>query len=307
MPSTPDKGAVVTGVAQGIGRAIAERLVADGYGVVGVDTNQDGLFEVALALGESFVPFRGNVARHDDCGRAIHRCVDEFQILSVVAAHAGIAEPQPLLDLDDRLWSRHMSINVDGAMYCTVEAGRAMQRQDQPGSIVITTSINAFHVEETHGPYNTTKGALWTFIRTAALEFAQYGIRVNGVAPGVIDTPLCLPRGSQRADRTAVSQVDSALSFWAPRGSRERSRLAGFGTGLVRDRPHHRYRWGPVARDSGRPGRLSLRPICLEIDGRGDRYLTVYHDLQPSVWLSARCTNDNTKAARSPRCRRLFN
>jgi NAD(P)-dependent dehydrogenase (short-subunit alcohol dehydrogenase family) len=60
----------------------------------------------------------------------------------------------------------------------------------RPGSIVCTTSINAWFVEETHSVYNVTKAAVWTFIRSAAMDFARYGIRVNGVAPGVVDTPI---------------------------------------------------------------------------------------------------------------------
>jgi NAD(P)-dependent dehydrogenase (short-subunit alcohol dehydrogenase family) len=75
-------------------------------------------------------------------------------------------------------------------MLCAVEAARTMVSAGRPGSIVCTTSINAWFVEETHAAYNVTKGAVWNFIRSAALDFAPHGIRVNGVAPGVADTPL---------------------------------------------------------------------------------------------------------------------
>ena len=60
----------------------------------------------------------------------------------------------------------------------------------RPGAIVCTTSINAWFVEETHAVYNVTKAAVWAFIRSAAMDLASRGIRVNGVAPGVADTPL---------------------------------------------------------------------------------------------------------------------
>jgi NAD(P)-dependent dehydrogenase (short-subunit alcohol dehydrogenase family) len=107
-----------------------------------------------------------------------------------MAAHAGIAEPIPFLEITDEHWHRHMAINVDGSMYCTLEAARAMVDAGTPGAIIVTTSVNGFFVEETHTPYNTTKGALLTFIRSAAIELGRYGIRVNGVAPGVVDTPI---------------------------------------------------------------------------------------------------------------------
>jgi NAD(P)-dependent dehydrogenase (short-subunit alcohol dehydrogenase family) len=83
-----------------------------------------------------------------------------------------------------------MAVNVDGVVFCTVEAARAMVAAGRPGSIICTTSINAWFVEETHAVYNVTKAAVWTFIRSAAIDLARHGIRVNGVAPGVADTPL---------------------------------------------------------------------------------------------------------------------
>jgi NAD(P)-dependent dehydrogenase (short-subunit alcohol dehydrogenase family) len=117
-------------------------------------------------------------------------CVERFGAIDVMCAHTGIADPLPLLDMTDEHWHRHMAVNVDGVMFCTVEAARAMVAADRPGSIVCTTSINAWFVEETHAVYNVTKAAVWTFIRSAAMDLARHGIRVNGVAPGVADTPL---------------------------------------------------------------------------------------------------------------------
>jgi NAD(P)-dependent dehydrogenase (short-subunit alcohol dehydrogenase family) len=87
-------------------------------------------------------------------------------------------------------WRRHMAVNVDGVMLCAVEAARAMVAASRPGSIVCTASVNAWFVEETHAVYNVSKGAVWNFIRSAAIDFARHGIRVNGVAPGVVDTPI---------------------------------------------------------------------------------------------------------------------
>jgi NAD(P)-dependent dehydrogenase (short-subunit alcohol dehydrogenase family) len=92
--------------------------------------------------------------------------------------------------MTDEHWHRHMAVNVDGVMFCTVEAARAMVAAGRPGAIVCTTSINAWFVEETHAVYNVTKAAVWTLIRSAAIDLARHGIRVNGVAPGVADTPL---------------------------------------------------------------------------------------------------------------------
>jgi NAD(P)-dependent dehydrogenase (short-subunit alcohol dehydrogenase family) len=81
-------------------------------------------------------------------------------------------------------------VNVDGTMYLTRAAARAMVDAGSAGAVVCTTSINAWFVEETHAVYNVTKAAVWNFVRSAAMDLARHGIRVNGVAPGVVDTPI---------------------------------------------------------------------------------------------------------------------
>jgi NAD(P)-dependent dehydrogenase (short-subunit alcohol dehydrogenase family) len=182
------KGVVVTGAAQGIGLGMAERFLEEGAGVVAFDRNGAKVAEEAERLG--YVPFTGDVSDHDACRDAVALCVERFGAIDVMCAHTGIAEPVPLLDETDDHWRRHMAVNVDGVMFCTVEAARAMVAAGRPGAIVCTSSINAWHVEETMAAYNVTKAAVWAFIRSAAIDLGRHGIRVNGVAPGVADTPL---------------------------------------------------------------------------------------------------------------------
>lgn len=184
------KAAVVTGAAQGIGRGIAARLVEEGASVVAFDLSAGPLEEAVSSLGEGCVAVVGDVSRREDCKHAVETCVERFGCINVMCAHAGIAEPRPLLELTDAEWRRHFAVNVDGVFYCIQEAARAMVAGHEGGAIVCTSSINAWHVEATHAAYNTTKAAVWTLIRSAATDLAQHGIRVNGVAPGVVDTPL---------------------------------------------------------------------------------------------------------------------
>ena len=182
------RAAVVTGGAQGIGRAVAAGLVGEGAGVVIVDVDGDLAGQTAGELGCEAVV--GDVSKRQDVRRAVEACLDRFGRLDAMVAHAGVAYPRPLLDLDDDEWRRQMAVNVDGVFYCTQEAARTMVARRSGGAIVITSSINAFHVEETMAAYNTSKGAVANFVRSAAIDLGRHGIRVNAVAPGVVNTRI---------------------------------------------------------------------------------------------------------------------
>jgi NAD(P)-dependent dehydrogenase (short-subunit alcohol dehydrogenase family) len=173
----------VTGGAQGIGRAICERLVSEGAaGVVSVD--------LADACAEGCVGLVGDVRDPAVARSAVALCLERFGRLDLMAAHAGIAEPRPLLETDDEHWRKHMAVNVDGVFWCVREAARAMVERGGGGAIVCTASINAWHVEETMAAYNVSKAAVHAITRSAAIDLGRHGIRVNAVAPGVVDTPI---------------------------------------------------------------------------------------------------------------------
>jgi glucose 1-dehydrogenase len=158
--------------------------------VVAFDRNGDALAEVARELGPKIVTVVGDVVSEEDVIGAVDRAVNELGGLDVVAAHAGIAEPRAFLDLDFEHWHRHMSVNVDGVFAFLLHGARAMVSLGRSGSMIVTASINGFFVEETMTPYNVSKGALLTLVRSAAIDLGSYGIRVNGIAPGVVDTPI---------------------------------------------------------------------------------------------------------------------
>ena len=180
--------ALVTGAAQGLGLGIVRRLVSDGARVVALDLKGSELHEVCGDFGDSVLPIVGDVADEDVCADAVTTAVEHFGSIDLVAANAGIALARPFLDMDAEHWRRHQRINVDGVFWCLLHAARAMQGRS--GSMVVTCSVNAFDVEETMTAYNVSKGALMTLVRSAAIDLGRYGIRVNGVAPGVIDTPI---------------------------------------------------------------------------------------------------------------------
>lgn len=186
------KAVIVTGAAQGIGRTIAEQFLRQGARVLIFDLDAELAAETARQLspgGEPVVSVSGDVSRRADVHRAVETCVERFGRLDVMVAHAGIADARPLLEIDDASWQRIMDVNLTGVFLCTQEAGRVMARSGG-GTIVVTASTNAFWVESNLAHYNTSKGGVVAFVRSAAIDLARYNIRVNAVAPGVVLTRI---------------------------------------------------------------------------------------------------------------------
>jgi NAD(P)-dependent dehydrogenase (short-subunit alcohol dehydrogenase family) len=182
-------GVVVTGAARGMGLAIAERFHADGATVVMFDVDGDELDTAAATLGSRAIPVSGDVSVRAGVRRAVDACVEAAGQIDVCVAHAGIAAVKPLLELDDATWHHVLDVNLHGVFYCTQEAGRRMAERGS-GAIVITSSINGFHVERGMSVYNTSKGGVDAFVRSAAMDLGPRGIRVNAVAPGVVNTRI---------------------------------------------------------------------------------------------------------------------
>jgi NAD(P)-dependent dehydrogenase (short-subunit alcohol dehydrogenase family) len=184
--------ALVTGAARGIGRAVAARLAAEGARVFAVDRDADLLRQTAAELSARsgiIEAVAGDVSRREDVRRMVQTCVDQAGRLDVLVANAGIADVQPLLEIDDRSWQRILDVNLTGTFLCTQEAAREMATRGS-GAIVVTASTNAFWVESNLAHYNASKGGVIAFVRSAALDLAPHGIRVNAVEPGVVRTRL---------------------------------------------------------------------------------------------------------------------
>ena len=186
------KVVLVTGSGQGIGRATAERFAAEGAKVCALDWDTARVEETVRELasgGGTVEGITGDISRRQDVRRAVQHCFERFDGLDVLVANAGITSVQPLLDIDDASWQRVLDVNLTGTFLCTQEAARVMARSGG-GAIVVTASTNAFWVEASMAAYNASKGGVVAFVRTAALDLAPFGIRVNAVEPGVVRTRL---------------------------------------------------------------------------------------------------------------------
>jgi NAD(P)-dependent dehydrogenase (short-subunit alcohol dehydrogenase family) len=190
MSELSGRAAVVTGGAHGIGRAVVERLLSEGAGVVVLDAELPG--ELGHA-GPRLACVAGDVRRRADVRAAAALAVERFGGVDVVVAVAGVGALQPLLEIDDESWQRMIDINLTGVFLTVQEGARAMVDSGRAGTIVVVSSTNAVYAEESTVHYTASKGALVALVRAASLDLARYGIRINAVAPGMVRTRMAAP------------------------------------------------------------------------------------------------------------------
>jgi NAD(P)-dependent dehydrogenase (short-subunit alcohol dehydrogenase family) len=172
--------ALVTGTASGIGAAVARRLRGEGVIVAGLDLVASK--DVHLSL---LVDLRDDVAVRD----AVASAAEAHGPATILVHCAGISPPGSLLESDDALFRETYDVNVLSAVRLLRHAVPAM-RDAGGGSVVLTSSINARFATPTLAAYAASKAALESLVRTAALEFAPWQVRVNAVAPASVDTPM---------------------------------------------------------------------------------------------------------------------
>jgi NAD(P)-dependent dehydrogenase (short-subunit alcohol dehydrogenase family) len=184
------KVAIVTGGSSGLGRAVAEMFVEQGAKVVIGDVDAERGEEVAAALGPSAVFKQTDVAQADDVQQLVDFAVAEFGGLHVMCNNAGISSSfRRLLRNDLSDFDRVMAVNLFGVMVGTRCAAQHMAEHGG-GSIVNTTSMGALTGGALPIVYRTSKAAVIQFSRSAASDLAEYGVRVNCIAPGHIATGI---------------------------------------------------------------------------------------------------------------------
>ena len=183
-----DKVAIVTGGANGIGRAIVEAFVHEGAQVVIADVDGDAGEALAAALGEQVAFVRADVSNVDDVQAAVDAAVDRFGALDVMVNNAGIASSfRRFMDDDLRDFDRVMAVDLYGVM---VGTQRAVRRMGEGGSVVNITSIAGISPGIGLSTYRAAKAGVIHFSRSAAIEVAERGVRVNVIAPANIATAI---------------------------------------------------------------------------------------------------------------------
>jgi NAD(P)-dependent dehydrogenase (short-subunit alcohol dehydrogenase family) len=198
--------AVVTGAARGIGRAVAERLAADGAAVVLVDRDE-GVADVAAGLAAGPAEATHLVADLADpvrCGSVMPEVVARHGRVDVLVNNAAfLGRRLSFLDTDLDDWRKVHDTNLTAAMVLGRDAARDMVAR-RAGAIVNITSIQEDLPVSAHTSYVASKGGLSALTRAMAVELSPLGIRVNAVAPGVIDSPSM---GDTLRERHADSSV----------------------------------------------------------------------------------------------------
>lgn len=184
--------AIVTGAANGLGRACAERLAADGAHVVVVDVDLDRARQVAASLPTQSIAVRADVADERDVEAYMSVALEAFGRVDLYHLNAGIFgsfAPLPELSLDE--FERVMAVNVRGQFLGLRAAFRQYKQQTATsGAIVLTASIASLTGSADLLAYQTSKHAVVGLVRGAAMYGGPIGIRVNGVAPGIVPTDL---------------------------------------------------------------------------------------------------------------------
>ena len=207
--------AVVTGASSGIGRAVATTLAGAGADVVVGDVREEPreggtptAVEVA-ALGRRAVFHECDVTDSESVAGLIARAVDELGGLDIVVNNAGLLVEGGVVETTDEMLARQLAVNVNGVFFTCREAIRTMLDRGTGGKIINLSSISGFRGNPGFAAYCTSKGAVVNLTRQLAVDYAPFGINVNGVAPGFIGTEMTAIYGPE---------IRAALTAQTPRG-----------------------------------------------------------------------------------------
>ncbi len=199
MKRLAGKRAVVTGAANGIGKAIAEKFAAEGASLILADIDAGALSAVADRLGQIAVPT--DVSGKPAIDALFARVEDEWGGLDILVNNAGITHAADLLDLTEADFDRVFAINLKAALFATQHAARLMRAG---AAIINMSSVNAVLGIPNQIPYAISKGALKQLTNVSAISLASRGIRVNAIGPGTILTDLAR---SIMTDRAAEDRI----------------------------------------------------------------------------------------------------
>ena len=188
-----DRVAIVTGAGQGMGRAVAMRLSADGARVIANDVNEEAAARTAKGIqdaGGEAIAVAGDVTSSGDVAGMVKAALDRYGRIDILVNNAGVLRPTKVIDIEEDEWDWVIAVNLKGTYLCSRAVLPAM-RKDGWGRIVNFSSTAGKSTSTVGGAhYTAAKAGVLGFTRHLARESAAYGITVNAVCPGLIDTEM---------------------------------------------------------------------------------------------------------------------
>lgn len=211
-----DKVAVVTGGARGIGRAIVERYVAEGATVAVADIDVNEAQRLAESLGGAAFAVELDVTRQDSIDAMVDTVVARAGGIDILVNNAAVFDMAPLLDVRRDSYRRVFTVNVEGLLFTLQAVARHMVARGRGGRIINLSSQAGRRGEALVAVYCASKAAVISLTQSAGLALIRHGINVNGISPGVVDTPMW-------------DEVDALFAKYENRPPGEKKRLVGEG------------------------------------------------------------------------------
>ena len=187
-----NKNALVTGGERGIGRDICLALAREGVNIaycdIDIEAGEGSTQEAVKRLGRNARGSAVDVSDEAQVVRWVQEAVSELGGIDIFVSNAGIIEWEPITRITLDCWNRILAVNLTGAMLCTREVARHMVAR-RKGVMLFTSSTIQYNPAYKEAAYRVSKTGVQVFAETAAIELAPYGIRVNTVSPGLINSP----------------------------------------------------------------------------------------------------------------------
>ncbi|HSB12773.1 MAG TPA: SDR family NAD(P)-dependent oxidoreductase [Blastocatellia bacterium] len=211
MINLTNKVALITGASRGIGAATAIRFAEAGAHLgLNYFKHETEAAKVAArvrSLGTRAIAIQADVSRFDDVHELFRRTLDEFGRLDIVVANAGIWTGGAIDELDENTWQETLAVNLSGVYACCHFAAKLMKQQ-RSGRIITVSSTAGQRGEALHSHYAASKGGIISLTKSLASELGPFGINVNSVAPGWVDTDMSAgPLGKAREMEKIVADI----------------------------------------------------------------------------------------------------
>jgi NAD(P)-dependent dehydrogenase (short-subunit alcohol dehydrogenase family) len=213
--SIKDKVIIVTGAASGIGQATAELFAKQEASLILIDRDQVKLQDLVQKLNRQtnkVVSYCLDVSQSNEVSHMVQACKAAFERIDVLVHAAGICKPAALLDMSDEQWHETLSINLTGAFFLTREVGKLMAAQ-KSGTMILLTSDRGLYGSADYAHYAASKGGMIALVKSLALYLGKYKVTVNGLNPGMTDTPLARGANPDKWDaKLALDVLGQATS-----------------------------------------------------------------------------------------------